>query len=197
MVFDYNLVQCCYLHKLYVLSLNSKNKLGSVFLLTHLELCSRSAMPWPVVRRPLLAFHTFDISSRTISWIELKHSGTHCGNMEIQNCLSHSVRVSKMAAMVAILKFFKRYLLPNRKSNWAKTWWEASQWHRNSELLKSFSSDIQDGRAGIWNSSNNISSQTISQIERHRDSKLPKWFHFDIQDGRHRSWNSSNDISKP
>ena len=49
------------------------------------------AMPWPVVRHPsvvspLLAFHIFDISSRSISWIELKLSGWHCGNMEIQNC---------------------------------------------------------------------------------------------------------------
>ena len=46
-------------------------------------------MPWPVVRRPSvrpsLAFHFFDISSRTISWIVLKLNGRHCGNMEIQN----------------------------------------------------------------------------------------------------------------
>ena len=48
----------------------------------------------------------------------------------------------------AILKFFKRHLLPKRKSDWAKTWWEASQWHKDSELLKSFRSDIQDGRHG-------------------------------------------------
>ena len=38
------------------------------------------------VVRPSLAFHIFDISSRTVSWIELKLSGRHCGNMEIQNC---------------------------------------------------------------------------------------------------------------
>ena len=43
-------------------------------------------MPWPVVSRPSLAFHIFDVSSRTISWIELKLSGRHCGDMEIQNC---------------------------------------------------------------------------------------------------------------
>ena len=52
-------------------------------LLAHLEL-----MPWPVVCcpvRPLLAFHIFDISSGTISWIELKLSGRHYGNMEFQN----------------------------------------------------------------------------------------------------------------
>ena len=37
--------------------------------------------------------------------------------------------------MVAILKFFKRHLLPNRQSDWAETWWEASQWHRDSKLV--------------------------------------------------------------
>ena len=81
-------------------------------------------MPWPVVCRPSvrpskrmaiywvgilnvhlsivspsLAFHIFDISSRTISWIELKQ-------------------------------------------------WEALWQHGDSELLKSFRSDIQDGRHG-------------------------------------------------
>ena len=48
--------------------------------------------------------------------------------------------------MEAILKFSNWHLLPNPKSNWAETWWEASQWHRDSKLLKSFHSDIQDGR---------------------------------------------------
>ena len=50
--------------------------------------------------------------------------------------------------MAALLKFFERHLLQNRKSDWAKTWWEASQWHRDSELLKSFRSDSQDSRQG-------------------------------------------------
>ena len=31
--------------------------------------------------RPSLAFYFFDISSRIISWIELKLSGRHCGNI--------------------------------------------------------------------------------------------------------------------
>ena len=98
-----------------------------------------------------------------------------------------SVPISKMVAMVAILKFFKRHLLPNRKfdwaktwleasvtqrfriakivpfqcpkffkqhflpnhtSDWAETWWEALEHSRDSELLKSFPSDIQDGCHG-------------------------------------------------
>ena len=40
----------------------------------------------PSVRHPALAFHIFNISSRTISWIELKLNGRHCDNMEIPNC---------------------------------------------------------------------------------------------------------------
>ena len=97
-------------------------------------------MQWPVVCRPSLAFHIFDISSRTISWIELKLSRRHCGNMEIQNCENRSIPISKMAALAAILKSFKRQLLPNPKSDYAETWWEASQWHRDSKLLKLFCS---------------------------------------------------------
>ena len=66
-----------------------------------------------------------------------------------------------MAAMVAILKFFKQHLL-NPKSSWAETWWEASQWHRDSEWLKSFRW-YPRWPPPSWNSSNNIS-KTISQI---------------------------------
>ena len=48
--------------------------------------------------------------------------------------------------MMAILKFFKRHLFLNRKLDLAETSWEASQWHRDSELLKLLRSDIQNGR---------------------------------------------------
>ena len=51
-----------------------------------------------------------------------------------------------MAAIAAILKFFKRHL-PNHKPDWAETW-KALERYKDSELLKSFSSDIQDGRHG-------------------------------------------------
>ena len=56
---------------------------------------SPGALPWRVVRRlsvvcpsvrPSLTFHVFDISSWAVSQIEVKLSGRHCGNMEIQNC---------------------------------------------------------------------------------------------------------------
>ena len=66
-----------------------------------------------------------------------------------------------MAATAAILKFFKRHL-PNRKLDNAETWWEASEWHRDSELLKSFCSDIKDGNHGC-------------HLENLQTSSAPKW----------------------
>ena len=81
---------------------------------------------------------------------EIQNSLNHCVTSEdcISTCISNrSVLISKRAATAAILKFLKQHL-PNRKSDWAKTERETSQWHRNSELLKSFRSDIQDGRHG-------------------------------------------------
>ena len=92
--------------------------------------------------------------------IEPKLYRRHRSDIEIQICKDCSVPIS----MAAILKFFKRHLLPNRKLDWAKTWWEASQWHRDSELPWWPS----------WNFSNDISSKTLNQTE-------PKL------DGRHRS----------
>ena len=74
-----------------------------------------------------------------------------------------------MAAMAPILKFLKRHLLPNRKSDWAKTLWEASERHRDSELLKLFRSDLQADLSS--NSSNDISSKAVSWIERKPDGK--------------------------
>ena len=93
--------------------------------------------------------------------------------------------------MAAILKFFKRHLLPNCELDWAKTRWEASQWHRDSELLESFCSDIQDGCHGghleilqttsipkpYW-------AETWWETSQwHRDSKLLELFCSKIQDG--------------
>ena len=47
-----------------------------------------------------------------------------------------------------ILKLFKPHLLPNLQSDWAKTWWEALRGHGDSNLLKCFHSNIQDGCHG-------------------------------------------------
>ena len=53
-----------------------------------------------------------------------------------------------MAAIVAILKYIKWHFLPNQKSDLADTWWEASVWHEDSELVKSFCPVIKDGHHG-------------------------------------------------
>ena len=47
--------------------------------------------------------------------------------------------------LVAILKIFKSHLFQNWKSDRAESWLEILGWHGDSELLKSFSSDIQSG----------------------------------------------------
>ena len=58
-----------------------------------------------------------DISSQTLSLIELKLDGRHHSATAIQNCKNRSVSISKMAARAAILKFFKQHLLLNPKSD--------------------------------------------------------------------------------
>ena len=50
--------------------------------------------------------------------------------------------------MAGILKDFKQHLLLNQKLDWAETYWEALEQHKESELLKSFCSASQDGRLG-------------------------------------------------
>ena len=42
--------------------------------------------------------------------LEVKLDGRHWGVMEIQNCLTLSVSISKMAAMTTILKLSKQHL---------------------------------------------------------------------------------------
>ena len=56
--------------------------------------------------------------------------------------------VSMMATTAAILKVFNCYLLPNRKSDGAETWWKTSGHHGDLELLKYSLSDNQDGYHG-------------------------------------------------
>ena len=58
-------------------------------------------------------------------------------------------QIFKMATTVAILKFFKLYLLQNHKSDCVKTLWEALERHRDSELLRLFRSDIHGGHLEI------------------------------------------------
>ena len=78
--------------------------------------------------------------------IEPKLDWQHWSYIGIQNCWNCSGPISEMAPKVAILKIFKPHLLPNGRSDCAKTWWEALGWHEDSELLKTFCYDIHDGR---------------------------------------------------
>ena len=92
-----------------------------------------------------------------------------------------------MAATAAILKFFKPM------SDWAETWLDASERRRDSELLDSFRSYVQDGRMSailkIFKRhlvKSQIESKLVGgALERHRDSELLKSFCSDIQDGYH------------
>ena len=124
--------------------------------------------------------------------IELKLDGRHHSDTEIQNCKNHCIPISKMAATAAILEFFKRHLLLNPKSDWAETWWDASQRHRDSKLLKSFRSDIQDGHQGdhleILQTTSPPKPSDWAETwweasQWHRNSKLLKSFYSDILDG--------------
>ena len=99
-----------------------------------------------------------------------------------------------MAATMAILKFFKRYLLQNHTSDWAETLWEASERHRDSELLlRLFRSDIIVAifkffkRHLLPNRKLDLAKTWWEASQWHRESELLKLFRSDIQDG--------NDIS--
>ena len=112
-----------------------------------------------------------------------------------KDCIKHSVLISKMAAAVAILKFFKRHLLQIHKSYWAEIWWKASVRHRESELLNSFRSDIQDGRHGCHleilltisppKPYVPLSQNLTGGIGASQRFRMLKSFRSDIQDSRH------------
>ena len=111
-----------------------------------------------------------NIFFQIVSPIELKLDGRHHSDKD-SKLLKSFLPLSKMATMAAILKLFKRRVLPNRKLDWAKTWWEASQWHRDSELLKWFRSNIQDGHHGGHLEILQTTSQTISWMEPKLDGR--------------------------
>ena len=52
---------------------------------------------------------------------------------------------NRIVSMMAAMKVFNCYLLPNSKSDGAKTWRKASEQHDDLELLNWFRCDIQDG----------------------------------------------------
>ena len=107
-------------------------------------------------------------------WIEIKLDGRHQGDMKIQNCLKRFVPIVKITAIPAIQKIFNPHLLPNVKSDCTLTWWETLGRHGDSELLKSFCSDIQYGRLGCGHLEN---LQTVSTPERCRNKpKFGGWY---------------------
>ena len=71
-----------------------------------------------------------DISSQTVSRIEPKLDGRH-----------HSDTDSELLKSFCSSIQDGRHLLPNHRSDWAETWWEAS--------VKWFCSNIQDGRHDV------------------------------------------------
>ena len=109
------------------------------------------------------------------------------------------ITVTQRLNMAVILKFFKWHLLQNGKSVWFKTWWEASQWHKDSELLKSFHS-LYSGHLEILQMSSppkrlDRAKTWWEASQWHRDSEFLKSFRSDIS--WQPSWNSSTTSPKP
>ena len=76
--------------------------------LAHLELCSRTADAVACcpssVRRPSLTFHVFDISSWTVSRIEVKLSGRYCGNSELVKSFRSDIQDGRHGGHLEILQ---------------------------------------------------------------------------------------------
>ena len=91
-----------------------------------------------------------------------------------------------LAAMVAILKICFSLLLLNQKANWLETWLEESGWLVAQNKLKSFRSEIQDGRSSwksifsilLLNWWNLVGSNKVA-------CRSKKSFRSEIQDGSH------------
>ena len=82
---------------------------------------------------------------------------------------------------MAILKIFKPCLLPNRKSDWAQTWWEALGWQGDLELCPPtihivFSADPVGGSVGVGVASR---PHSISLLNGHILVKLTQIYHWE------------------
>ena len=172
------------------LSGNLVRGIGEMEVQTELLNCSILTSKMATKRQPSLN----DISL-TIMQIEPKLDWRHLSDIEIQKCWNCSGLISEMAPKVGILKIFKPHLLPNGKSDWAKTWWDAFGQQGNSELLKTFCYDIHDGRH-----SSHFEDLLLTHLELmpwsvdHRPSlihvSIRNWSHFNqnhIHDGSHGS----------
>ena len=127
------------------------------------------------------------------------YHGGHLENFQTAAPSKPEVRLSwnLVGGIVAIWRFrIAKIVLfrPNRMSDWAETWWDASQLHRDSELLKSFCSKIQDGimvailKFFKWHLPNyklDWAKTWWEASQWFRDSELLKLFRSDIQDVHH------------
>ena len=77
---------------------------------------------------------------------ELEWLKSFCSDIQDGHHVSHLENLQTTSS--AILKVFNFYLLPNSKSDGVYTWWKASGWHGDLELLKCFHSDIRDCHHG-------------------------------------------------
>ena len=95
-------------------------------------------MPWAVDHcQSLIHLSVSNFSHFFLSLIHLSVSN-------FSHFFDISIRIiSMLAIMEAIWKVFNCYLLQNCKRDGAETWWKASGYHGDLELLKWFSSDIQ------------------------------------------------------
>ena len=152
---------------------------------------SGQPMQWPVVRPSVVSFSHFRhlLQNHKLDWV--------VGDI----VATWRFRIAKIVPFHYPRwppwwpsKFFRWHLLLNPKSDWAKTWWEASQSHRDSKLLKSFRSFIQDGhleailkffKRHLLNPKSDRAETWWEASQWHRDSKSLKSFHSDIQDGCH------------
>ena len=143
-------------------SLNYRGSTVFYFLAATIKYTSITIRPWFTKhsgqRYHISSYHMYVLNAHLL-FLFLVTMAVVSPCLNIQFLLSHSLPVSfclplphSDTEIQNLLKSVRSdiqdgcHLLPNRKSDWAKSWWEASQQHRDSELLKSFLSDIQDGR---------------------------------------------------
>ena len=122
---------------------------------------------WPPLRPSL---NSSNYISQTVGPIELKRWEASQWHRDSE-LLNRSVPISKMATLAAILKFFKRHLLPNQ-SDWDQNLMGGITVTHRFRIVKiiQFRYSRWPPRGPCWNSSNNIS-QTVGWIEPKLDGK--------------------------
>ena len=129
------------------------------------------------LRRPSLAFHIFDISSRTISWIEVKLSRRHCSNINSELLISFrsDIQDGRHGGHLEILKTLPPK--PKVQLGWNLVRGIVATWRFRIAKIVPFRCPRWPQWRPSWNSSNDIFSQTRSPIE----LKLDGWHHSDTE----------------